>query len=278
MVLGCPDQERTDQLSPTGLSPSMVGLSRTVRLAVSLCNSPTLAALGSNQIPQHRPHNACRPYMQLGLGCFPFARRYSGNRGFFLFLGVLRCFSSPRSLISAYVFIDSVTRLYPAGFPHSEISGSKLVCSSPKLIAAYHVLHRLPTPRHPPSALSSLTQKSISKKIPACSYPDSVVKERVWLILPANQALHGGDNRARTGNLRLAKPALSQLSYIPEACTDRFQNLVGLGRVELPTSRLSGVRSNQLSYRPDKNSVGIWKEPERKQNSVVSSSQLDSST
>ena len=26
--------------------------------------------------------------------------------------------------------------------------------------------------------------------------------------------------------------------------------LVGLGRVELPTSPLSGVRSNQLSYRP----------------------------
>jgi hypothetical protein len=26
--------------------------------------------------------------------------------------------------------------------------------------------------------------------------------------------------------------------------------MVGLGRVELPTSRLSGVRSNQLSYRP----------------------------
>ena len=30
-----------------------------------------------------------------GLGSFPFARRYSGNRFFFLFLGVLRCFSSP---------------------------------------------------------------------------------------------------------------------------------------------------------------------------------------
>ena len=27
--------------------------------------------------------------------------------------------------------------------------------------------------------------------------------------------------------------------------------MVGLGRVELPTSRLSGVRSNHLSYRPD---------------------------
>ena len=33
-----------------------------------------------------------------GLGCFPFARRYSGNRGFFLFLRVLRWFTSPGSL------------------------------------------------------------------------------------------------------------------------------------------------------------------------------------
>ena len=33
-----------------------------------------------------------------GLGSFPFARRYSGNRCFFLFLRVLRCFSSPGSL------------------------------------------------------------------------------------------------------------------------------------------------------------------------------------
>ena len=47
----------------------------------------------------------------------------------------------------------------PAGFPHSEISGSKVVCTSPELIAAYHVLHRLPTPRHPPYALSSLIQR-----------------------------------------------------------------------------------------------------------------------
>ena len=33
-----------------------------------------------------------------GLGSFPFARRYLGNRCFFLFLRVLRCFSSPGSL------------------------------------------------------------------------------------------------------------------------------------------------------------------------------------
>ena len=43
------------------------------------------------------------------------------------------------------------------GFPHSEISGSLLICSSPKLIAAYHVLHRLLMPRHSPCALISLT-------------------------------------------------------------------------------------------------------------------------
>ena len=33
-----------------------------------------------------------------GLGSFPFARRYSGNRCFFLFLTLLRCFSSGGSL------------------------------------------------------------------------------------------------------------------------------------------------------------------------------------
>src|SRR5690606_34275804 len=39
---------------------------------------------------------------------------------------------------------------------HSEIHGSTLACSSPRLIAAYHVLHRLLMPRHPPYAISNL--------------------------------------------------------------------------------------------------------------------------
>ena len=43
------------------------------------------------------------------------------------------------------------------GFPHSDIYGSKDICSSPKLFAAYHVFHRLLVPRHPPYALSSMT-------------------------------------------------------------------------------------------------------------------------
>ena len=54
----------------------------------------------------------------------------------------------------------------------------------------------------------------------------------------------GGADRDRTGGLRLAKPALSQLSYSPGV------ERVGQGRVELPTLRLSGVRSNHLSYWP----------------------------
>ena len=52
-----------------------------------------------------------------------------------------------------------MTGFHPAGFPHSDIHGSKLVSSSPRLIAAYNVLHRLLVPRHPPYALSSLTFK-----------------------------------------------------------------------------------------------------------------------
>ena len=44
----------------------------------------------------------------------------------------------------------------PWAFPHSDIRGSKLICSSPRLFAAYHVLLRLPMPRHSPYALLCL--------------------------------------------------------------------------------------------------------------------------
>ena len=50
-----------------------------------------------------------------------------------------------------------------------------------------------------------------------------------------------GDNEIRTRDLLLARQALSQLSYTPK---------VGLSGLEPPTSRLSGVRSNRLSYKP----------------------------
>ena len=74
----------------------------------------------------------------------------------FLFLGVLRWFTSPRSLLPTYEFSREILHFLRSGFPHSEIPGSTPVCGSPRLIAADHVLHRLPSPRHPPCALSSL--------------------------------------------------------------------------------------------------------------------------
>ena len=49
------------------------------------------------------------------------------------------------------------------GFPHSEIFGSKCIGNSPKLIAAYHVLHRLSVPRHPPNALLVLDLTFVSE-------------------------------------------------------------------------------------------------------------------
>ena len=57
----------------------------------------------------------------------------------------------------------------PAGLPHSEIPGSTVVCTSPRLIAACHVLHRFPEPRHPPYALSCLTSISSSPRARKCA-------------------------------------------------------------------------------------------------------------
>ena len=71
---------------------------------------------------------------------------------FLSFPPVLRCFSSQGSSIRyglAYGY-----EVCSCGFPHSEISGSMDICSSPKLIAAYHVFSSCQVP-HPPCALSA---------------------------------------------------------------------------------------------------------------------------
>ena len=68
-------------VSPTGLSPSLAGLSRTVPLQSEVINAVRTPECTHS-----------------GLGSFHFARRYFENRFFFLFLRLLRCFSSPGSL------------------------------------------------------------------------------------------------------------------------------------------------------------------------------------
>ena len=68
----------------------------------------------------------------------------------------------------------------------------------------------------------------------------------------------GGARRDRTDDLKLAKLALSQLSYGPDRKTrSPEQTLVGPGRFELPTPRLSSVCSNQLSYGPIPAAVAV---------------------
>ena len=63
----------------------------------------------------------------------------------------------------AYTYLIQCTlpEYCSGGFPHSEIPGSMDICSSPRLIAACHVLHRLLMPRHSPCALYSLTYRTI---------------------------------------------------------------------------------------------------------------------
>ena len=68
----------------------------------------------------------------------------------FLFLWVLRCFSSPGSLPQTYVFSKRILWVRHSGFLHSEILGSTPVHGFPRLIAVSHVLHRHLAPRHSP--------------------------------------------------------------------------------------------------------------------------------
>ena len=88
-------------LSPTGLSPTLARLSSALRLdsRVDVAGPTT-------------PRSVDR-----GLGSSLFVRHYWGNRGFFLFLWVLRCFSSPGSLHMRYGFTHGYTRFARVGFP-----------------------------------------------------------------------------------------------------------------------------------------------------------------
>ena len=63
----------------------------------------------------------------------------------------------------AYLIQRRLTEYCSAGFPHSDISGSTVICTSPKLFAACHVLHRLLMPRHSPCALYSLTSQIFNR-------------------------------------------------------------------------------------------------------------------
>src|SRR4051794_10745953 len=89
--------------STTGLLPSVVTLSHGLRLTPHFV-TPCRFGRTDRKVPQPRSRNACRLEHVTGLASSAFARHYSRNRGCFLFLRVMRCFTSPRSLHLPYVF------------------------------------------------------------------------------------------------------------------------------------------------------------------------------
>ena len=140
---------RAGRLSPTGLSPSGARFSKRLRLAGRVGNS-----------------TGCGPATPPGVA--PGRFRLVPVRS--PLLGKSRLFSLPPGTemvhfpgwARALLWIGrAVSGVGPEGLPHWEIPGSKPVCGSPGLIAADHVLPRLLMPRHPLSALSSLTIPSV---------------------------------------------------------------------------------------------------------------------
>ena len=105
------------------------------RLSLSSAGFPKTVPLSSGSLMQ-----VLTPDYS-GLGSYPFARHYSGNRCFFLFLWVLRCFSSPRSLHNAMIALlrygdrGLLCRVSP--FRNLRVTGYLL------LTAAYRSLSRL---------------------------------------------------------------------------------------------------------------------------------------
>ena len=123
-------------ISPTRLSRSLDGFPKTIRLSFTVqCCGP-------------QPRRACTPVWALPRSLaatqgIDFSFSSSG----YLDVSVHRL---TFHTLWIHVWIHGVC---PCGLPHSEIPGSMDICSYPRLFAAYHVLHRLSVPRHPPCAL-----------------------------------------------------------------------------------------------------------------------------
>ena len=134
------DTAMSTRLLLTGLSPSLAGFPKAIPLAI------------------------------LNLKCSPNPWMHAPRFGLFRFRSPL--LPESHVVFSSSGYLDVSVHRVPlhtlwigvwmtegssAGFPHSDISGSMDICSSPKLFAAYHVFHRLLVPRHPPCALLRLT-------------------------------------------------------------------------------------------------------------------------
>ena len=147
MSRGTLDPALLTRLSLTGLSPSLAGFPKTILL---------------NLLNQFRGPNPSMHARWFGLFRFRSPLLTESHVVFsssgYLDVSVHRV---PFHTLWIGVWM---TEVCSAGFPHSDISGSMDICSSPKLFAAYHVFHRLLVPRHPPCALSSITNSLLPRE------------------------------------------------------------------------------------------------------------------
>ena len=147
------DAARKNACSRKGLSPAPAAFSKTFRSSHSfLIRGPTT------------PDAPKRARFRLFPGRSPLLGE---SLTYFLFLPVLRCFSSRRW---PPLLISWMPGLQPGGLSHSGIPGSTAICASPGLFAAYRALRRLREPRHPPCALFLLlAQACYSLSVSSCS-------------------------------------------------------------------------------------------------------------
>ena len=140
MSRGTLDPAMSTRLSLTGLSPSLAGFPKTVLL---------------NSLNQFRGPNPSMHARWFGLFRFR-SPLLTESHVVFSSSGYLDVSVHRVPFLKLCIGLR-ILEVCSSGFPHSDISGSKDICSSPKLFAAYHVFHRLLVPRHPPYALSSMT-------------------------------------------------------------------------------------------------------------------------
>ena len=98
-----------------------------------------------------------QPQLESWFGLFPFRSPLLRKSIFLSLPPVTKMFQFTGLHLHSYVFTMQYLRITIGGFPHSDISGSKLTYSSPKHFAVCRVLLQLLVPRHSPCALNNLT-------------------------------------------------------------------------------------------------------------------------
>ena len=163
------------------------------------------------------PIRGCHPLWPTFPGCFCHTHGSAGPRSLaatrgvsidFLSSGYLDvsvprvCFYNPmysgyKYLFQRHIDYRSNNMKLSGGLPHSEIRGSKLILSSSRLIAEYHVFHRLLLPRHSPNALFALdliqkkTDLSTSRQAEAGKKLPALILNQKHTFPPALMSGHG---------------------------------------------------------------------------------------